>query len=224
MGKTNVSMHFWIQWQFYLTVLEEEQHKKIDIRSTKNMQHFLQPRFLGNMLRKMLAYRLSKLACGGGSVYQGKTVHTTSTMSAQFQTKERYSNAVNAWVTAQKISVNFLRTNIRLRLKSGNRSVKKKSLSTRTFAGLNRSGSLHAHNVFKSLIDSWRETGQHNFWVNFFWTIKPTHGLAFQPPPLFFLRKTKTYRNPSQPFWFKTTPTYQHRRFQFVLLQKHNRQ
>lgn len=66
------------------------------IRNTKNMQHFLQPRFLGNMLRKMLAYRLSKLACGGGSVYQGKTVHTTSTMSAHFQTKERYSNAVNA--------------------------------------------------------------------------------------------------------------------------------
>lgn len=56
----------------YLTVLEKEQHKKIYIYNTKNMQHFLQPRFLGNMLRRILAYRLSKLACGGGSVYQGK--------------------------------------------------------------------------------------------------------------------------------------------------------
>lgn len=36
------------------------------------MQHFLQPRFQGNMLREILAYRFSKLACGGGSVYQGK--------------------------------------------------------------------------------------------------------------------------------------------------------
>lgn len=36
------------------------------------MQHFLQPRFHGNMLREILAYRFSKLACGGGSVYQGK--------------------------------------------------------------------------------------------------------------------------------------------------------
>lgn len=38
----------------YLTVLEEEQHKKIyrDIYNTKNMQHFSQPRFLRNMLRK----------------------------------------------------------------------------------------------------------------------------------------------------------------------------
>lgn len=45
--------------------------QKMDI-TLKNMQHFLQPRFLGNMLRKVLAYRFSKLACGGGSVYQGK--------------------------------------------------------------------------------------------------------------------------------------------------------
>lgn len=53
----------------YLTVLEKEQHKKKNVCNTKNMQHFLQPRFLRNMLRKILAYRFSKLACGGGSVY-----------------------------------------------------------------------------------------------------------------------------------------------------------
>lgn len=54
----------------YLTVLEKEQHKKIYICITlKNRQHFLQPRFLQNRLEKIRAYRFSKLACGGGSVY-----------------------------------------------------------------------------------------------------------------------------------------------------------
>lgn len=67
----------------------------------------------------------------------------------------------------------------------------------------NHSGSSHAHNVSKSLIDSWRETGQHNFeWTfldnkthkwpafNFFPPVKQKHTefhlnpFGFKPPQL----------------------------------------
>lgn len=66
------------------------------------MQHFLQPRLQGNMLRKMLAYRISKLACGGGSVYQSKIQcrlphQCEHTRQKVFKRTPR--NAVNALVT-----------------------------------------------------------------------------------------------------------------------------
>lgn len=65
------------------------------------MQHFLQPRLQGNMLRKTLAYRISKLACGGGSVYQSKIQcrlpRCEHTRQKVFKRTPR--NAVNALVT-----------------------------------------------------------------------------------------------------------------------------
>lgn len=58
MGKRqNDSMHFRYSGNFYLTVLQKEQHKKCIIiimrnNNTKNMQHFLQPRFSEEQVRK----------------------------------------------------------------------------------------------------------------------------------------------------------------------------
>lgn len=50
----------------YLTVLEKEQHKKIYItlKICISCNHVSEEH-----VRKILAYRFSKLACGGGSVY-----------------------------------------------------------------------------------------------------------------------------------------------------------
>jgi len=52
------------------------------------------------------AYRLSKLSCEGGSIYQGKyTVHTTSKTENQARLKkERHISAVNARFTHKTTS------------------------------------------------------------------------------------------------------------------------
>lgn len=55
------------------------------------------------MLRKMLAYRISKLACGGGSVYQSKIQYRLPHQcehTRQKVFKRTPRNAVNALVTA----------------------------------------------------------------------------------------------------------------------------
>lgn len=52
-ARQNDSMHFRYSGNFYLTVLQKEQHKKYIMRNnTKNMQHFLQPRFSEEQVRK----------------------------------------------------------------------------------------------------------------------------------------------------------------------------
>lgn len=101
-GKTNVSMHVSIQWQF--TWLSWKKNSTKNRYNTKNMQHFLQPRFLGNRVQKYLLTAFLNLPVEEEvSISRQNTVHTTSTMSAnqaEFQQKkECHSNAVNAWNT-----------------------------------------------------------------------------------------------------------------------------
>lgn len=100
----------------YLTVLEKNRTKKI----YTTMQHFLRPWFRKNILktkRDILAYRFSKLACEGGSVYDGRTVHTTSTKISKpgkiKKTTQCQSIAVDARVT--RVNANGLQRQTHLK-------------------------------------------------------------------------------------------------------------
>lgn len=178
---------------------------------------FLQPRFLGNMSRKILAYRFffSKLACGGGSVYQGKkkkknSAYYLNNVSRPGRILKKYTYATATQLMHELRCIDTCRlsydkhlSNVEVRAISGNTSVNKNGLSTRTFVCLNHPRSLHAHNVSKSLIDSWRETGQHNFESTFLGQLNPHMAciLSFPfPPP----NKNKNIQKfMANPVWFK---------------------
>lgn len=167
-----------------------------------------------------------QLACGrGGSVYQGK-IQCKLPQQCEHTGQQVFIrtplNAVNALVTSEKILDNFwFITNIcllRVREIVRDTSVIKTSINTIDWVIPYQ----RARRFSESLLDSWRETGQHNFGVNVL-DIGYTLALPSHVPP-HIPTKTKRQTDPSRTLWLLTTPTYQHRRFQFVLLQKHNRQ
>lgn len=132
------------------------------------MQQFLKPHFLRYKVQKYLLTTFSKLACGGGSDYQCKenTVHTTSSTMSANQAKSREPQQQLMRDTVQIPQMLSTATNQQCQRKQ---EASKKTVYQR--GHLNRSGTPHAH-ISKSLINSWRETGQQTS-VNIFTTIQP---------------------------------------------------
>lgn len=195
----------------YLTALKKEQHKK-DIEFTlkeKKEQQWLCNhvcRAKNGKENALLTARL-KLACGGGgSVYQGK-IQCKLPQQCEHTSQQVFirtpRNAVNALVTSKKILDNcFFITNICLlgvrEIVRKHQGVIKTSINTIDWIIPDQS----ARHFSESLLDSWRETGQHNFGVIVL-DIGYTPALPPRPHPpartTSAQAKTKTQTDPPQP-------------------------
>lgn len=137
MGKTNVSMHF--RYNGNLPDCPGKRTAQRNIYSTKNMQHFLQPRFWGNRLEKkyLLTALLNLPVEEEVSISRQYSAYYLNNVSKRDKIKERCTTATQLMHELRYMYTrrrSYEQTSVygwSQRAKSGNRSLNK-CLSTRT--------------------------------------------------------------------------------------------